>query len=112
MISADHDRHHFQYVVEGHKFVFNNVVFFLHRLLQFPSPGPTGIDSTLPSFHMLKPLDPSGAFLFEATVLLSDGTNPEVVKLGLKEIDMAKSRLNGVVNLDIPDRLALDTRVK
>jgi mediator of RNA polymerase II transcription subunit 18 len=61
---------------------------------------------------MLKPLDLSGAFLFEVTVLLSDGTNPEVVKLGLKEMDLAKSRLEGVVNLSIPDRLALDTKVK
>jgi mediator of RNA polymerase II transcription subunit 18, fungi type len=99
-------------VVEGHKFVFNDVVLHLHRLLQFPSPGPTGIDSALPSFDMLKPFDPSGAYLFEATVLLSDGANPEVVKLGLKEMDLAKTRLNGVVNLNIPDRLALDTRVK
>jgi mediator of RNA polymerase II transcription subunit 18 len=105
-------RHQYEYVVEGHRFVFNNVVLFLHRMLRYPEPGPTGLDGTLPSFDMLKPLDPSGGYLFQASVLLADGANPAIVNLGLSEIDAAKARLKGVVNLDIPDRLALDTRVK
>ena len=81
-------------------------------MLRYPEPGQTGVDGALPSFDMLKPLDPSGSYIFQASVLLADGANPAIVNLGLSEIDAAKTRLKGVVNLDIPDRLALDTRVK
>jgi mediator of RNA polymerase II transcription subunit 18 len=45
-------------------------------------------------------------------VRLSDGTNPKIVNLGLDALDAFRLRMKGVVDMRMPERLALDTRVK
>jgi mediator of RNA polymerase II transcription subunit 18 len=98
--------------VEGHRFVVNNTVLYLHRVLQWPSPPSTAsINAPLPPFPELKPLDSSGAYVLEAKIRLS-GSNPSLIKLGEDELIGFRTRMKGVIDMKSPERLALDTRVK
>jgi mediator of RNA polymerase II transcription subunit 18 len=88
-------------------------VLYLHRVLQLPSQhDTTSINAPLPPFVSLVQLDQGGAYLLQATVRLSDGTNPKIVNLGLDALDSFRLRMKGVVEMKMPERLALDTRVK
>lgn len=66
----------------------------------------------LPPFESLLPLDTSGAYLLQATVRVLDGSKPESMVLGINELKGLRELLKGVVELEVSDRLALDTRVK
>jgi mediator of RNA polymerase II transcription subunit 18 len=72
----------------------------------------TSINTPLPPFASLVPLDPGGGYLLQAMVRLSDGTNPKIVKLGTDALDAFRLRVKGVIDMKVPERLALDTRVK
>lgn len=43
---------------------------------------------------------------------MSDGSKPELMTRGIKELLALKEMLKGVVELAVVDRLSLDTRVK
>lgn len=101
-------------MVEGHRFVLNNTVIFLHRILRWQKPiNPPSINTpvSVGSSDNLKPLDPSGAYLVEAKIRLAD-SNPALIKTGEDQLMGLRSRLTGVVEMKVPERLALDTRVK
>ncbi|KAF2002644.1 hypothetical protein P154DRAFT_488080 [Amniculicola lignicola CBS 123094] len=103
-----------EYYVEGHRFVLGSVILFLHRVLQ--EPGVRVIETTpksaLPAFAALEPLDPSGQYLLEAKIRVSDLNTPAVVEGGIEELKKFKQSMVGCVELFVPDRLQLDTRVK
>jgi mediator of RNA polymerase II transcription subunit 18, fungi type len=91
----------------------NNTILLLHRILRYPTANPDPkLRTLLPSFDELKPLDPSGAYILEAKIRLSDGSNASLVNVGQQELERLQNRMKGVVELKVPDRLALDTRVK
>lgn len=46
-----------------------------------------------------------------ATVEIAEAS-PELVNLALTELKAFKEQLKGVVELEVPDRLAFDTRVR
>ena len=100
--------------MEGNRFVLNNVVVFLHRVLH--EPGVRSLETTPkvdpPAFAALKPFDPSGAYILEAKVRVQDLNNQAVVEEGVNELKAFQKQMKGCVELDIPDRLSLDTRVK
>jgi mediator of RNA polymerase II transcription subunit 18 len=101
-------------MVEGHRFVLNNTVIFLHRILHWQKPiDPPSINTpvSIGSSDNLKPLDPSGGYIVEAKIRLSD-SNPALIKTGEDQLMGLRNRLNGVVEMKVPERLALDTRVK
>lgn len=66
----------------------------------------------LPATHVLKPLCPADSYLLSAVVRLSDGTNPNLVAEGSKELEVLRETMKGVVKFQNPDRLSLDTRFK
>jgi mediator of RNA polymerase II transcription subunit 18 len=99
-------------VIEGHRFIQGNVILYLHRYRRFPTMDTPVIDGLLPPWEKMNFLDPSGAYLLQATVQLSDGTSADIVNLGLGELENVQNTLKGVVDLVVPERLALDTRVK
>ena len=102
-----------EYVLEGHRFILNNAILLLHRILQYPDVHTdTSPRSTLPAFSSLIPFDASGAYLLEVKIRLSDGINPALVNTGNQEMERLRTMLRGVVDLNVPDRLALDTRVR
>lgn len=103
-----------EYYIEGHQFVHENVVILLHRILH--EPGVRSLETTpkehLPSFSQLHPLDPSGAYILEAKIRVQDLNNPALVDLGIEELKAFQTQMRGCVQLNVPDRLSLDTRVK
>lgn len=54
------------YLLHGHKFYDNDTTIFLHQILPLSLPP----SSTIPDVSTLKPLDPSGAYLLQASIEL------------------------------------------
>jgi mediator of RNA polymerase II transcription subunit 18 len=103
-----------EYYIEGHRFVHENVVILLHRVLH--EPGVRSLETApkeeLPAFAALQPLDPSGAYILEAKIRVHDLNNPVVLVAGVEELKRFQKQMKGCVELDVPERLSLDTRVK
>jgi Med18 protein len=89
-----------------------NTVFFLHRMRRFPESVDLSLDAALPVFEKMPLVDPSRSWLLQVSLYIVDGANPELVNRGLKELETVKSRLTGVVNLSVPERLSMDTRAR
>lgn len=68
--------------------------------------------AALTTLDSLNPLDDSGAYLLEASILLGQELRPEIEVKGTAELRDFQNRVKGMVNLKIPERLSLDTRVK
>lgn len=103
-----------EYYIEGHRYIHGDVVIFLHRVLH--EPGVRSLETApkvhLPSFEALQPFDPSGAYILEAKVRVLDLDNPAVLEDGVGQMAAFQQQMSGCVELAIPDRLGLDTRVK
>ncbi|KAF2018170.1 hypothetical protein BU24DRAFT_344776 [Aaosphaeria arxii CBS 175.79] len=103
-----------EFYIEGNQYVLGNVVIFLHRILH--EPGVRSLETEpkidLPSFSALSPLDPSGAYILEAKIRVQDLNNPALLDTGIQELQGFKKHMKGCVELHVPDRLTLDTRVK
>lgn len=103
-----------EFYKDGWRFVHGNVVIYLHRILH--EPGIRNVQTApkvkLPSFASLQLLDPSGVFTLDATVRIEDFKDAAVLEAGVNELKRFQTQMKGCVNLDLPDRLALDTRVK
>ncbi|KAL6158452.1 Mediator of RNA polymerase II transcription subunit 18 [Exserohilum turcicum] len=68
--------------------------------------------TTIPSFAGLQLLDPSGAYVLDATVQIEDFNNAAVLEAGVNELKRFQTQMKGCVNLFLPDRLSQDPRVK
>ncbi|KAF2184428.1 hypothetical protein K469DRAFT_709167 [Zopfia rhizophila CBS 207.26] len=103
-----------EYYQEGHRFVHENIVILLHRVLQELGVRPleTPPKPILPAFAALQPLDPSGGYILQAMIRVLDLNNPTILDAGVEELKRFKAQIKGCVELDVPDRLLLDTRVK
>ncbi|CAI6338370.1 unnamed protein product [Periconia digitata] len=113
MAAAGPHRYVAEYYLEGHRFVHGNVVIFLHRILH--QPGVRARDSPvvqLPAYDALQLVDPSGAYILEAKVRVHDFNQTAVMDSAVREIVAFQEQMKGCVELALPDRLALDTRVK
>ncbi|KAL2013807.1 hypothetical protein VTN00DRAFT_1332 [Thermoascus crustaceus] len=103
-----------EYVVEGDIFIHNDIVIFLHRVLNFPADGhdPRTPRRLLPSLQNMTPLDKSGSYILQAAIAVQDGGNPESMKTATQHLFGLREQLKSVVRLEQADRLSLDTRVK
>jgi len=68
--------------------------------------------TSLPALESLKPLDTSGAFVLEACVRIDDRTKPNLVSTASDELNAFKDMMKGSVEMKVPERLSLDTRVR
>lgn len=86
----------------------------LHRVLH--QPGIRSLQEApkakLPSFASLELLDPSGAYILEAKVRVQDVRDSNLLDIGADELLAFQKEMKGCVELSIPDRLSLDTRVR
>ncbi|KAF2848000.1 hypothetical protein T440DRAFT_402190 [Plenodomus tracheiphilus IPT5] len=114
MIASGPNQFITEYYVDGHRFVHGNVIIYLHRVLH--EPGVRNVQDapkvTLPSYAGLSLLDPSGAYILEAKVRVQDFNDSTVLESGVDELKKFQSQMKGCVELVLPDRLALDPRVK
>lgn len=103
-----------EFFVEGHRLIRGNVVIFLHRVLH--QPGVRNLQEApkakLPSFASLQLLDSSGAYILEAKVRVQDGRDSNLLDAGANELQAFQKEMKGCVELSVPDRLSLDTRVR
>ncbi|KAI9748471.1 MAG: hypothetical protein M4579_007215 [Chaenotheca gracillima] len=111
-----------EYVLEGHRFAHKNMNLLLHRILRFPADSGSGQSDksgglkapwkSLPPYNSFSPLDPSNALVLEASIRIQDGNKPETMTLGMGELKAFRDAMKGVVEMEVGDRLALDTRVR
>jgi mediator of RNA polymerase II transcription subunit 18, fungi type len=57
-------------------------------------------------------MDPSGAYVLECCVRVEDGGNSKLVQQATGELLAFKKQVEGAIELSVPERLGLDTRVK
>ncbi|TKA82995.1 hypothetical protein B0A55_04660 [Friedmanniomyces simplex] len=98
----------------GYRFVHNNVVIRISRILSVPegTGALEALDAPVPTLSDCKPVDPSGTYYFEACVRVEDGGNSKIVEHATTELMAFKKQVEGAIDLPVPERLALDTRVK
>ena len=65
-----------------------------------------------PVIERQDPLDPSGAYLLTAALCVTDGANVDLMGRGFAELAALKERLKGAVELEMGDRVAMNTRVR
>ncbi|KAF2809570.1 uncharacterized protein BDZ99DRAFT_388906 [Mytilinidion resinicola] len=103
-----------EHYMDGHRYVHKNILILLHQVLT--EPGPRSAEQSpkpsLPTFDSLTPLDPSGTYILQASIRVVDNGSPALIDLGVEELKAFKNLMKGCVELDAPDRLVLDTRVK
>lgn len=123
---AKDDSYSSEYGLDGHRIIHNNVILLLYRLLRpsglesnnmnKPAPG-SNIESAksfndVPDKSLWTPFDPSGSYILQASVRVQDGSKPEIMTLGINELQAFKDMMKGIIDLEVGDRLAMDTRVK
>ncbi|KAH6639530.1 mediator complex, subunit Med18 [Boeremia exigua] len=103
-----------EYYIEGHRFVHRNVVIFLHRVLHEPGVRNLQTEPKVkpPAFEALQLLDQSGTYILEAKVRVQDFKDASVLESGVGELKAFQTSMKGCVELSLPDRLTMDTRVK
>ena len=105
-----YSRHVSTFTISGHRFTHHSISILLYRILL-----PATIiknDSTSDGLPQTRLLDPSGTYILQASVRVQDGSKVETMTKGVNELLGLKETLKGVVELEIGDRLALDTRVR
>lgn len=101
------------YVTTGTRFVSNNVIICVTRIYvyaQAESGDP--LTSDPPSGENLKLLDPSGTYLVEAIVRAEENSSSTVRDKAIEELLGFAKTMEGAIDLRVPDRLALETKVK
>lgn len=99
------------YLLSGHRYTHLSTSLLLYRLL-IPTTLQAAHLSTRINISETRPLDPSGTFLLQAAVRVQDGSKVETMTKGMNELLSLKETLKGCVDLEMGDRLALDTRVR
>lgn len=103
-----------QYSSSGVRFVHHNVVIYMTRLYISSNDKPETdiLEASPPALENANLLDQSGAWLVEVCIRVDDGGNTGLRDKATKELEGLKRELEGAVDLAMPDRLALDPRVK
>ena len=98
----------------GHRFVSGNVVIRIFRVLLTAQQLPADkiLEGPPLAVAELDVLDPSGTYVVEVSVRVEDRKNAKIAEQAVAELRVFKQSVEGVIDLRVPDRLALDTRVK
>ena len=98
------------YTISGHRFTHHSTSLLLYRI-SLPAITVDN-DSTSGEPSQSRLLDPLGTYILQASVRVQDDLKVETMTKGANELLSLKETLKGVVELEIGDRLALDTRVR
>ncbi|KAI2039723.1 Mediator of RNA polymerase II transcription subunit 18 [Ophidiomyces ophidiicola] len=103
-----------EHVLEGSLFVLDDTVLLLHRILTFPpdDSAKRAPARRLPGLQTLLPLDKSGGFVLQASIIVQDSVNRDMMDTASQRLLRLKEQLKSAVKLEPADRLALDTKVK
>ena len=101
------------HVVSGHRLTYANCNLQLTQTLPLPpSTGPMPLSADRTIQDRARSLDPSGAYLLTAALRVADGANVDLMGRGFGELAALKERLKGAVELEMGDRVAMNTRVR
>lgn len=100
------------YLLAGSRFTHLSTSLLLYRLLIPTTLAASQLNSTSINLADTGQLDPSGAYILQVAVRVQDGSKVETMSKGASELLQLKETLRGCVELDMGDRLALDTRVR
>lgn len=103
-----------EYYIEGQRLTCRDIAISLYRhLLSDQADGKTSEDKNdVFKLNDMKLLDPSGAFIVEATVRIDDRTKPVLVQTATEELNWFRNEMKGSIEMRVPERLSLDTRVR
>lgn len=100
------------YLLSGHRYTHLSTSLLLYRLRIPTAPTSTQLESTSIDLSETRLLDPSGTYILQAAIRVQDGSKVETMTKGVNELLSLKETLKGCVDLEMGDRLALDTRVR
>ena len=101
------------FCIQGHRFTYQNTSLLLYRIhIPTPASNEDVLEIKGSDDDIGRLLDPSGAYLLEASIRVQDGSNVDLMKRGVGELYKLKETLKGVVELEAGERLAFDTRVR
>ncbi|KAK3686343.1 hypothetical protein LTR37_019933 [Vermiconidia calcicola] len=92
-----------EHSVSGHRFISGNVIIRIFRIYI-----KTPVEFEIP----LRLLDPSGTYIVEALIRTEDGSSSALRDKAMEELLAFAETVKGAIDLRVPDRLALDPRVK
>jgi mediator of RNA polymerase II transcription subunit 18, fungi type len=96
----------------GSRFVSGNVVVSVNRICRGAHLSEDPTEGFLPDLANLHPLDSSGSYVVEAYVRIADGSTTSLRDRASKELLSFAESLKGSVDLRVPDRFAMDPRLK
>jgi mediator of RNA polymerase II transcription subunit 18 len=98
----------------GHRFVIGNVVVRIFRVLYPPKQlsADTVLEGPPLPLSDLQLFDPSNTYMVEVSVRMEDRKNVKIADQAHAELMKFQNAVEGVIDLRVPQRLALDTRVK
>ncbi|KAG8527884.1 uncharacterized protein KY384_006800 [Bacidia gigantensis] len=101
------------YYITGHRFTHQNTSILLYRAtIPAATSDRNGLLDIRKEGDGSRLLDSSGAYVVQAMLRVQDGSKVEIMNRGMTELLGLKETLKGVVELDVGDRLAMDTRVR
>jgi mediator of RNA polymerase II transcription subunit 18 len=104
--------------VAGHRLTHSSVLLQLFRpltILDSPGSDEDSSATSLAPQNLLKsatPLDASGAYVLQASLRVYDAQKVDRMQQGTTELLNLKEMLKGAVDLEMADRLGMDTRVR
>ncbi|KAK2749643.1 hypothetical protein FQN57_005865 [Myotisia sp. PD_48] len=103
-----------EYLVEGDVIILDEIVLFVHRVLNFPpdEKPPVAPRTYLPPLDKMTLLDPTGSYVLQACLTIQDSSSPDLLKAASQRVLALKEQLKSSVKLEPADRLSLDTRVR
>ena len=110
LLTTSYTRHVSSYTISGYRFTHHSTSLLLYRI-GLPATA-AEIEPTSSGLPQTRFLDPSGTYILQASLRVQDGSKVETMTKGVNELLGLKETLKGVVELEIGDRLALDTRVR
>ena len=98
----------------GHRFVTGNVIVRIFRVLltQQQQPADKVLEGPPLALSELQLFDPSNTYTVEVSVRMEDRKNTKIATQAHAELLNFQRNVDGVIDLRVPQRLALDTRVK
>lgn len=98
----------------GHRFVIGNVIVRVFRVLltQQQLSAYKVLEGPPLPLSDLQLLDPSDTYMVEVSVRMEDRKNTKIADQAYAELLTFQRTVEGVIDLRVPQRLALDTRVK
>ena len=95
----------------GKRFTYGNIDIRILQTYALSSAG-TPLDAAPRNLDTLTALDPSGAYVLQALLLVGEDNKPEIMASAFGEMNRLKETLRGVVDLKLGDRLFMNTRLR